>query len=448
MRLHIYQEQAKHFILKNLKCALFFDMGMGKTAITLHVIETLLWKAVVKRVLIIAPKRVCNTVWKQELAKWDSLNDKAYMSIAICTTDAKDKKRRQKALAQDARITLTNKENVVWLTKNYPWKWDMVVIDESSAFKNRNKRWQALKRFTPMLKSCVLLSGTPSPKGYEDLWSQMYLLDGGMRLFPTITGFRDNFCYLSVPEYFKYEVKKDCVPEIKKRMSDICLTMKAQDYLQVPRRINLYHRLKFDKDTAEKYKELKKEFLLNVGGKDVAAYSESQLVQKLLQICNGAVYDEHGKVQQIHDAKIKALEELMEDNPSENVLVAYNFQHDLSRLRKAFPYAVALDTEGKAVEAWNRGEIRMLLAHPQSAGHGLNMQEGGSMLVWFSLMWNLEYYQQFNARLHRQGQKKPVRIVHLMMSGSIDEAILQILKKKDATQADLLNFLKKNLTEF
>ena len=191
MRLHIYQEQAKHFILKNMKCALFFDMGMGKTAITLHAIAELLWIEKVKKVLIIAPKRVCNTVWKQEAEKWEDLK---HLDIAICTTDAKDKKRRQKALAEDVNITLINKENVVWLTQNSPWKWDMVVIDESSAFKNRNKRWQALKGFTPMLKSCVLLSGTPSPKGYEDLWSQMYLLDGGMRLFPTITGFKEAFC--------------------------------------------------------------------------------------------------------------------------------------------------------------------------------------------------------------------------------------------------------------
>ena len=444
MNLYDYQKQAINFILKERKCALFLDMGLGKTVITLTAIDFFLKLNTVNRVLIIAPLRVANTVWKQEAEKWEHLR---HLHIEICTGSPK---KREKAINADAHITVINKENIIWITSKQSWKWDMVVIDESSAFKSHNSnRFKSLKRFIGLLKSIVLLTGTPSPKSYQDLWSQMYLIDGGQRLLPYISHFLNEYFICLDRDYQKWEIKKTGVAQIKAKIKDKCLTMKSEDYLQLPKRINLYQRLNFDKKTTDMYKEMKKEYLVELeSGEYISAPSASRLVMKLLQICNGAVYDDQKKVHHIHDIKINALKELVEENPSENILVAYNFVHDLSRLQKAFPYAQVLDKSGKVLEAWNRGEIKMLLAHPASAGHGLNMQAGGSMLVWFSLMWNLEYYQQFNARLHRQGQTKPVRIVHLMMKKSVDESILTVLKKRNATQNDLMAFLKKNINEF
>ena len=320
----------------------------------------------------------------------------------------------------------------------------MVIIDESSSFKSyKSGRFKALRRVIDRIDSMVLLTGTPSPNGLMDLWPQLFLIDKGERLGKSITNYRQRFFYQTGYGGYTYEPRDGAGEEIKRLIKDVCITMTAEDYLELPDKVVVDEVIELPSDAMRQYKELKKEFILQLeDGLNIETPSAAAQVNKLLQLCNGAVYDEEGNWHEIHDAKIKALKEIIEDNPTENLLVAYNFKSDLARLQAAFPDAVVLDKEGKALEEWNKGNIKMLLAHPASAGHGLNAQHGGSMIVWFGLNWSLELYQQFNARLHRQGQTKPVRIIRLAAKDCIDNSVLGVLRNKDATQDDLIQFLK------
>jgi SNF2 family DNA or RNA helicase len=438
--LHDYQLKAIDFIIEEERCALLLDMGMGKSVSTLTAIKDLKDSFAVNKVLVIAPLRVARSVWAQEAQKWRHLDD---LKVSVCLGASRN---RQAALARDADIYVINRENVTWLVDLYKAKWpfDAVIIDESSSFKSpSSKRFRSIKKILPYTNYMVLLTGTPSPNSLMDLWSQMYLVDFGERLGRTVTGYRQRFFDQDFMGY-RYTARPGSAEKIHALISDKAISMNAEDYLELPDRIDIDLPVQMPTTALKSYKEMEKTLLSTLEtGEEVEAVSAAALANKLLQFANGAAYyDEHKNWAEVHKEKLDALEEIVEENPNENILVAYNYKFDLARLLKRFPQAKVLDNEDSTIERWNRGEIPMLLAHPASAGHGINLQKGGSLSVWFGLNWSLELYQQFNARLHRQGQTKPVRIIHLVSEGTIDERVLRVLKDKDATQSSLLNALK------
>jgi SNF2 family DNA or RNA helicase len=438
--LHDYQERTVDFIKQKERCGLFLSMGTGKSVSTLTAISDLQDSFAIQKVLVIAPLRVANSTWAQEAEKWDHLK---HLKLSVCTGS---EKARRSALHREADVYVINRENVTWLVDLYKKKWpfDCVIVDESSSFKNPSaKRFRALKKVLPYTNYMVLLTGTPSPNSLMDLWPQMYLIDFGESLGRTITGYRQRFFEQDFMGY-RYTIRDGCAEKIHNLISDRVISMSAEDYLDLPDRIDLEAKVELPVGVMKRYKELEKTLLAELEtGEEVEAVSAAALANKMLQFSNGAAYhDEHKNWAEIHKEKLDALADIVEDNPDENMLVAYNYRFDLERLQKRFPQAVVLDKEQETIDRWNRGEIKMLLAHPASAGHGLNLQRGGSMSVWFGLNWSLELYQQFNARLHRQGQTKPVRIIHIVAKGTIDERVLMVLKDKDATQASLLNALK------
>lgn len=435
--LHSYQKSALDVILNKKKCALFLDMGLGKTATTLTAIHDLYYNFLVEKVLIIAPLKVANNVWHKEAQKWEHLKN---IEFAIATGS---ESKRLSAIDSNKTITLINKENVPWLIEKCRWKWDMIVIDESSGFKSaKAKRFRALKKVMKYIKSVVLLSGTPSPNGLMDLWSQIYLIDQGERLGRTITNYKQRFFVPDGYMGYNYKLKSGAKEQIMEAIKDVCITMSSEDYLELPDCINVNEFIELPNKVKQQYKELEKEFIISLKDIDIESPSKSVLGNKLLQLCNGSIYDAERNVHEIHNEKIERLKEIIEDNPRENFLIAYNYNHDLEKLEKAFPSAVKLKTS-KQEDDWNKGKIKMLLAHPASAGHGLNLQNGGSVIIWYGLTWNLEHYQQFNKRLHRQGQKNTVRNIHLIAKDCLDERILFFaLSNKAKTQKDLINYLK------
>lgn len=435
--LHDYQIEFVEFVSKIKKCGLFLDMGLGKTAISLTAASDFIDDLFIDKVLIIAPLRVANTVWKQEAQNWEHLS---HLDVVICTGNQKE---RIKAINSNANIHVINRENIPWLVENIKWQWDMVIIDESSSFKNHAaKRFRAMKKVTKYIKSIVLLTGTPTPKGLIDLWPQLYLIDNGKRLGKNITIYRNKF-FRQDYTGFNYIPRENSDTEIKELIKDVCVTMKAKGYVK---RIDLYEYVEMPSKIKKQYKEFEKEFLLTIeNNKDIEAPSAAALSNKLLQMCNGAVYDSDGKTHHIHDLKIKSIKEIIEDNPNENFLIAYNYRSDLERLIKALPEAVCLSRSGEEVAEWNKGNIKIMLTHPASSAYGLNLQHGGSIIIWFGLNWSLELYQQFNARLHRQGQKNIVRIMHIVTKGGLDEKVLGALKSKAKTQDELIEYLKFNL---
>jgi SNF2 family DNA or RNA helicase len=442
--LHDYQNRAGQFIKERKRCMLLLDMGLGKSVSTLTALSDLIDGCAVNKVLIVAPLRVANSVWAQECNKWQHLKN---LSVSVCTGS---ERRRLAALQKTADIYVINRENIPWLVKHYRKKWpfDCVVIDESSSFKNNSaQRWKALKAILPDTDYMVLLTGTPSPNSLMDLWPQMYLVDYGERLGRTMTGFKQRFFE---PDYMGYSwtLKEGSAAKIHALVSDVCLSMAASDYLELPERIDLVERVYLPPSVKAQYDAFERDLLATLpDGEQVEALSAATLANKLLQMSNGAAYtDDKGNWSEVHTAKLDALKELVELN-DEPMLIAYNYKTDLVRLKKVFPFAVALDKNQQTIDDWNAGKIKMLLAHPASAGHGLNLQYGGSLCVWFGLNWSLELYQQFNARLYRQGQTKPVRIVHIVADGCIDERVLSVLSQKDATQKDLLTSLKREHTK-
>lgn len=437
--LHAYQRKAVDFILSERRCMLALEMGLGKSVSTLTAISDMLDGFTANKVLVIAPLRVANSVWAQETRLWAHLN---HLRVSVCT--GSDKARRS-ALSVDADVYVINRENVPWLVQNYAsaWSFDVVVIDESSSFKNASsKRFKALRKMLPSIESIVLLTGTPSPNGLLDLWSQMYLIDYGERLGRTLTGYKHRFFEA---DYFgrKFELRSGSDEKIHRLVSDKVIHMSAEDYLDMPARIDLIETVSLGKADAG-YKDFERTTLAELDdGKEVEASTAAVLANKLMQYANGAIYtDAHKNWTETHVAKLDALAEIVEDNPSETMLVAYNYKSDLERVLARFPGARVLDKSQDTIDAWNRGEIRMLLAHPASAGHGLNLQKGGALCVWFGLNWSLELYQQFNARLHRQGQDRPVRIVHIIGENTIDQRVMAVLRNKDASQKSLLDALK------
>lgn len=440
--LHDYQNRAIDFIKTEKRCGLFLDMGLGKTATSLTAASDMLDMMAVTRVLVIAPLRVANSVWAQEARNWQHLQ---HLKVSVCTGP---EKKRMAALHKAADVYTINRENVPWLVQNYGKKWpfDAVIVDESSSFKSpSSKRFKALKRVSPETNYMVILTGTPSPNGLLDLWSQMYLVDFGQRLGKTFTGYKQRFFESDFMGY-KFTPREGAPDNIHRILSDKVLSMSASDYLEVPDRVDITTAVELPPKVQRQYDEFERTLLAELeDGEEIEAISAAALANKLLQWSNGATYtDDKGNWSELHSAKLDALTELIEDNPDENLLVAYNYKTDLERIKKRFPDAVVLGKDQSTIDAWNAGQIKMLLAHPASAGHGLNLQHGGSVIVWFGLNWSLELTQQFNGRLHRQGQQKPVRIIHLVAKGCVDERVMTAIKEKGATQEALLSALKRD----
>lgn len=436
---HEYQEYAKEFIVGQKISALFLDCGLGKTVITLTAIwELLLDYFEIRRVLVIAPLRVARDTWSGELRKWDHLSG-IEMSLVLGS-----EKERRTALNKRANVYVINRENVEWLVENYRWDFDMVVLDELSSFKSHKaKRFKALKKVRPMVGWMVGLTGTPAPNGLIDLWAEIGILDMGQRLGRFIGGYRERFF---VPDkrsremVFSYKPREGAGEAIYALISDICISMKAVDYLAMPDCI--YNRVEVAMNEKERklYEQLEKDMLLPFSDGDIDAVNAAALSGKLMQMANGAVYDENGNVRHIHDRKLEALEDLVEEANGKRVLIAYWYRHDLYRIKKRVG-AVELDT-AEDMRKWNAGEIQAAVIHPASAGHGLNLQAGGSTLIWFGLTWSLELYQQMNARLWRQGQKETVVIHHLIVKGTLDEKVMAALEKKDCGQSALVEAVK------
>ena len=439
--LHDYQRKGVKFILDKRRAFLMLDMGLGKTITTLTALSDLIDGLAINRALVIAPLRVANSVWAKESANW-----KHTRHLKVVTATGAERQRIA-ALNVSADIVCINRENVKWLVEYYGkhWPFDCVVIDESSSFKSQSsQRWKALRKVLPFTDYMILLTGTPSPNGLMDLWPQCFLIDSGESLGKTVTGFKQRFFESDFMGY-KFTPREGAADKIHELIKPYTLSMKAEDYLSLPQRTDSVVDVSLPEKTLRDYRTFEKELIAEMDDEEIEALSAAALANKLLQWCNGYVYtDEHKNGVEVHKEKIEALKEIVECN-DEPILVAYNFKSDLARIKKALPDAVELDKSAETIERWNRGEIKILLAHPASAGHGLNLQKGGSLAVWFGLNWSLELYQQFNARLHRQGQTKPVRIVHLVAKGLLDERVLSVLKDKDATQEQLLSAMKGEL---
>lgn len=444
---HNYQQYCIDRVCADPAIGLFLDMGLGKTAITLSAIKRLKYEMwCVSKVLIIAPKKVAESVWSKEAAKWKQLRDLRF-SFVLGTAA-----QRRRALDQTADIYLINRENTQWLVDYYGhnWPFDMVVLDESSSFKNHQaKRFKALKLERSRINRIVELTGTPNPRSLMDLWAQLYLLDGGKRLGRTISAYRDAWF---VPDkrnrttIFSYAPKPGAADDIYSRISDVCVSMKAEDYLDLPELVYDDIPVVLDAAAQKAYNRLERDTLLEVDDETViTAGTAAALRGKLLQLCNGAVYDEDGKVITVHDCKIEALLETVEQLNGQHAIICYNFKHDKSRLveaLKATRLRVEVYEGKKQEEAWNAGQIDLLLVQPASCGYGLNLQEGGHHIIWFGLNDSLELYQQTNKRLHRQGQPYPVIVHHLLVQGGTDEDVIKSLGGKADVQDSLLEALK------
>lgn len=441
---HEYQKYATKFIEENDISALLLDMGLGKSVITLTAIRNLIIKGEVGRVLVIAPLRVARSTWPDEIAKWDHLNDLTY-SVAVGT-----EKERLEALRKNVEIVIINRENVDWLVNKsgYRFNFDMIVIDELSSFKSYSaKRFKALLKVRPYVERIVGLTGTPSSNGLMDLWAEYRLLDFGERLGRYITRYRLKYFTpdkRSATVIFSYKLLPGAEDEIYNAISDITISMKAKDYLKMPDLI--INEVTVDLDLAERrtYETLRKEMVVQISEQEeIDAVNAASLSGKLLQMANGAVYDEDKRVLRIHDKKLDALEDLIEAANGKPVLIAYWYKHDLERIKERFNVREILNDQD--IRDWNNGKIDVAVIHPASAGHGLNLQQGGSTMIWFGLTWSLELYEQANARLYRQGQNETVVIHHIITKGTIDEDVMLALKRKEKMQSALIDAVKARL---
>jgi SNF2 family DNA or RNA helicase len=447
---HSYQAYCRDKIIATPNIALFLEMGLGKTVITLDAIKRLKYDYLcVRKVLIIAPKKVAESVWHNEAAKWTDFVH--FRFSAVLGSQAN----RIEALNKSADIYVVNRENTQWLVDYYrhDWPFDMVVIDESSSFKNHQaKRFKALKLVRSRISRMVLLTGTPSPKSLMDLWPQIYLLDGGQRLGRTITAYRDAYFTpdkRNAQIVFSYTPKQGAQEEIYNRISDICISMRSSDYLELPELIYNDIPVQLDDRAMKIYKRLERDTLLQIDDETaITAGTAAVLSNKLLQLCNGAVYDEDGNVVELQSCKIDALTEAVEGLNGQHAIICYNFKHDKERLLQALSalnLRVAVYEGAKQERDWNAGKIDLLLVQPASCGYGLNLQQGGHHIIWFGLTWSLELYQQTNKRLHRQGQPYPVFVHHLIVKGGVDEDVINSLHCKDQSQNNLLNALRVRL---
>jgi SNF2 family DNA or RNA helicase len=447
---HAYQKRAIRWVLQNPAAGLLLDVGMGKTSIVLSAIKILIEKDVISRVLIIAPLHVCHRVWPNEIEKWDLFKDLTYTVL-----HGNDKAER---LKDDVDIFIINPEGMKWLEQQRGWKWpDMLVVDESSRFKNtRTVRFKIIKPKLGQFDRRVIMTGTPIPNGLLDLFGQLYILDLGKRLGQYITHYRNRYFVPSGFMGYQWKPLPEAESIIHDKIGDICMRLEAADYLEMPKKIVTDIELDLPAKARRTYDKLEREFIVQLDGQDVAAFNAAALSTKLRQVGNGAVYsltkEERGsskyKYVKVHDEKMDALESLIEEI-GQPVIIAYEFKHDLARILERYPDAGVIGKGAPkrkvaaAIDAWNRGELPILVVYPGSAGHGLNLQEGGNHMIWFGLTWNLEYYDQLIGRLYRQGQKNTVMVYHLIIKDSLDQAVLAALKKKGRTQKALLDAVKK-----
>lgn len=445
---HKYQSYATDFIISHPIAAVFLEMGLGKSVITLTAIMKLKAEDAICKVLVIAPLRVARDTWPSEIAKWDHLKNLDY-AVAVGS-----EAERKAAIRKDATVTIINRENVDWLINKsgLPFDFDMVVIDELSSFKSYGaKRFKALLKVRPFIKRIVGLTGTPSSNGLMDLWAEFRVLDFGKRLGRYITRYRLSYFEpdkRNAQMVFSYKPLPGAEDAIYDKISDITISMKSVDYLDIPECIINEVPAFMSPSEQSVYDDLREDMVIKLKNEEIDAANAAVLSGKLLQMANGAVYDETGEVHLIHDRKLDMLEELIEGANGKPVLVAYWFKHDLVRIEQRLnmlkiPYA-KLDTSD-SIERWNKGEVPVMLIHPASSGHGLNLQAGGSTLIWFGLTWSLELYQQTNARLWRQGQKETVILHHIICKDTIDENVITALKRKEKVQSDLINAVKANL---
>lgn len=441
---HAYQEHATKWILDHPHCGLFLDMGLGKTVITLSAVKQLIDNLEVFKVLVVAPLRVASTVWAEEIEKWDHLHGLRAVKVLG------SQKERMLALCREADIYITNRENVDWLVnyKGKRWDFDMVVLDELSSFKSPSSaRFKAMRRALPYIRRVAGLTGTPAPNGLIDLWSQVYLLDKGERLGRTLGSFRTAFFTPGKHNgnvVYEWLLRPDTEEVIYRRISDLCISMRSMDYLTMPECNLIRMPISLPKTALSALAAMEHDLIVTLDGEAVTAQSAAVLTGKLLQMANGAVYDPEGGIHEIHNAKLDALADLVEQANGSPVLVYYSYKHDLQRILGRFPDARVMSTP-QDVTDWNEGKIQLMLAHPDSAGHGLNLQRGGHIMVWFGLTWSLEKYQQANARLYRQGQTHPVTIYHLIAEGTMDERVMRILEGKEQRQDDLIEAVKAQL---
>ena len=441
---HDYQQYAIDFIESHPTAAVLLDMGLGKTVITLTALNDLLFdRFEISRILVIAPLRVARNTWPQEIGKWEHLK---HLRYAVAVGAEKD---RLQALRQQASLYIINRENVPWLVEKTDFTYDAIVIDELSSFKNwSSKRFKALMKVRPLAKRVIGLTGTPSGNGLMDLFAEFKVLDMGQRLGRFITKYRQDYF---VPDkrngqvVFSYAPLPGAEERIYEKIADITISMKAADHLRMPELIESEYSVTMSDSERKMYAEMCEQLVLQLKGDEVTAANAGVLSGKLAQMANGAVYTDDGTALDIHDRKLDALEDIIESMNGKPLLVAYWFRHDAERIEKRVP-CVRLDTDD-AIARWNRGEIHVALIHPASAGHGLNLQSGGSTLVWFGITWSLELYQQTVARLYRQGQNSNTVVVrHIIAEGTIDERILRALKRKDKTQTALIEAVKAEVT--
>lgn len=444
---HPYQTQTTNFIHNHPQTLILLDMGLGKTVSTLTAINQLMLDDfTIKKTLIIAPLRVATNTWPEELQKWEHLKHLQYATIT--GTPAQ----RIKALNTPAHIYITNRENTPWLVQHLGnnWDFDMLVIDEISSFKTPStKRFKALKKILPKIRHITGLTGTPTPNSLLDLWAQVHLIDQGKRLGKTITSYRNK--YFTPTKYVygrpvKYELNTGADKHIYNAINDITISMQAKNHLQLPPITYTSHTVKLDQKAQTTYRQLKQDLVADLNGETISALNAASLAGKLLQLANGAIYTPEKNTINVHEAKLDALEDIIEQANGQPLLVAYWFEHDLQRLQKRFPQAHTLTTP-EDFQNWNQGKIKIGLIHPAAAGHGLNLQTGGHLICWFALTWSLELYQQLNARLYRQGQTQPVSVIHLVAKNTIDESVLQALKTKNTTQQHLIEAVKTQLNQ-
>ena len=437
---HTYQTRLKDFIIANRYAFLTVDMGLGKTVTTLTAIQELIEDyCETDRVLVIAPKSVAENTWTGECAKWDHL---AHLRVSVVMgTEAQ----RIRALTMPADIYVINRDNVQWLVdSSIGWPFDTVIIDESSSFKNpQARRFKALRKVRPRIRRMILLTGTPSPNGYMDLWAQMWLIDMGKRLGRTLGAFRTRYFKPGRSNghvVYDWILQPGAGDQISEKIQDVTVSLKAEDWLEVPDLIETDIRIALSPTESKAYRDFERDQLMSLDGKDIEAVTAAALTNKLLQFTGGAMYDtEHGW-HTTNDAKLRALEDIIETAGEEPVLVFYQFKHELARLQERFKalQPVTFSGEPDTLKAWNEGKIRLLLCQPASVQYGLNMQNGGHILVWYTPTWNLEQYQQANARLHRQGQERPVLCYRLICEGTIDNRVIAAISTKDSAQESLL----------
>lgn len=453
--LHNYQLTCVDHVINRSHCGLFLQMGLGKTVISLTAIDYLMYKELeINRTLVIAPKRVAESVWAQEAAQWEHLK---HLKIVIVSGPPKQ---RRRALLAPGDVYVIGRDNVVWLCGEYGYSklpFDMLIIDELSSFKNPNsKRFKALKGTQPSFSRIVGLTGTPAPNGLIDLWSQMYLLDRGQRLGKFLGTYRTRYFTAAAQKghiVYKYALKKGAEKMIHDQISDICISMKSEDYLELPETIINPIKLALPATIMKQYKDFEKELVLdlidNAGeDKEISVLNAAALSNKLLQFANGAVYDEAKNWHEVHDIKIKETIELVEDSNSP-VLIAWTYKHDQARLLKALKkYDPRPLKDPQDILDWNAGKIKVLMMHPASGGHGLNLQYGGNTIIWFGQTWSLELYEQLNARLDRQGQRNAVIMNKLVMEGTMDNDVVRAITGKANTQNALMDAVKLRIKKY